>query len=73
MLEKLRNKVEDKRISKTDFLSEIKRCKSDPVYFAKNYIYIKHKDKGAIKFKLWDFQEKVLRDFQSNRPLGCPF
>ena len=67
MLEKLRNKVEDKRIAKTDFLSEIKRCKSDPAFFAKNYIYIKHKDKGAIKFKLWDFQEKVLKDFQSNR------
>lgn len=67
MLDKLKQKVDDKRISKTDFLSEIKRCKSDPVYFAKNYIYIKHKEKGAIKFKLWEFQEKTLKDFQANR------
>jgi len=56
-----------KTISKTDQASEIRRCSKDPAYFAKNYIYIKHKDKGSVKFKLWDFQEETLKAFQNNR------
>ena len=52
---------------KDAILSEIRRCKSDPAYFARNYVFIKDKQKGAIKFKLWEFQEKALRDFQNNR------
>lgn len=53
--------------NKEAILTEIKRCKGNPSYFARNYIYIKDKEKGAIKFKLWDFQEAVLKDFQNNR------
>lgn len=68
MLSSLKNKVVPaKPISKTDQVSEIRRCSKDPAYFAKNYIYIKHKDKGSVKFKLWDFQEETLKDFQNNR------
>jgi hypothetical protein len=63
----IKQKVDPKRIAKTDFISEIKRCKFDPSYFAKNYIYIKTKQKGAAKFKLWDFQETTLKQFQANR------
>lgn len=70
MLQKLKSLVQDKSqplTGKEAILNEIRRCKSDPAYFARNYIYIKDKERGAIKFKLWDFQEKVLKDFQNNR------
>lgn len=68
MLSSLKNKVvPTKAISKTDQASEIRRCSKDPAHFAKNYIYIKHKDKGSVKFKLWDFQEETLKAFQDNR------
>ena len=41
---------------------EIVRCKKDPVYFFKNYVLIQHPQRGRIKFNLYPFQEKVLKD-----------
>lgn len=46
---------------------EIKKCKSDPVYFARNYIMIKHAKRGKIKFDLYDYQENMLRSYFNNR------
>lgn len=65
-----KNKENNKNIialTKEEQLIEIKRCKADPSYFAKNYVYIKNKDSGAVKFKLWDFQENVLKDLKTHK------
>jgi hypothetical protein len=37
------------------------RCKNDPVYFIKNFCYIRNPDVGKEKFNLYPFQEKLLR------------
>lgn len=46
---------------------EFARCAADPVYFAKKYIKIVTLDHGLQPFKMWDFQERMLRDFHNYR------
>jgi hypothetical protein len=46
---------------------EFIKCKSDPVYFAKNYIKIVTLDHGLQQFKPYDFQEKLITNFHSHR------
>ena len=43
---------------------EFVKCKEDPVYFARKYIKIVSLDKGLVPFRLYDFQEKLVRNFQ---------
>jgi phage terminase large subunit-like protein len=40
----------------------IKKSKDDPVFFIKNYVKIRHPSKGIIPFKLFPYQEELLRD-----------
>ena len=46
---------------------EFVRCKEDPVYFAIKYIQIVSLDKGLVPFKMYDFQEKLVRNFHESR------
>ena len=46
---------------------EFVRCKEDPVYFARKYIKIVSLDSGLIPFDLYDFQEKLIRNFHESR------
>lgn len=48
-------------------VAEYIKCAKDPVYFAKNYVKIVNVDEGLINFKMWPFQEKMLRLFRDNR------
>ena len=48
-------------------IQEYIRCKNDPVYFAKNYVQIVTLDHGLQPFKLYDFQEKLVKNFHENR------
>jgi hypothetical protein len=48
-------------------VDEYIKCAKDPVYFAKNYIKIVNVDEGLINFKMWPFQEKMLKLFKDNR------
>lgn len=41
--------------------SEIIRCKEDPIYFMKKYVWIQHPIRGRVQFNLFPFQEKVLK------------
>ena len=43
------------------------KCKTDPIYFAMNYIQIISLDEGLVPFKMYDFQKDILRDFHENR------
>src|ERR1700752_1172679 len=48
-------------------IQELKRCLEDPIYFMKNYVYIKHPVDGQILFALFDYQETMVRNFLTNR------
>ena len=43
------------------------KCKRDPIYFAKNYVKIVSLDEGLVKFKMYPFQEKLIRNFHESR------
>lgn len=46
---------------------ELIRCKKDAAYFICNYIYIQHPIRGIIRFDMYEFQKKVLKQFFDNR------
>ena len=48
-------------------VQEFIKCKKDPIYFAKNYIKIVSLDEGLVHFKMWDFQEELIKNFHENR------
>ena len=50
-----------------DQVIEFLKCKDDPVYFALNHIKIVSLDEGEVPFKLYPFQEKLVRRFHENR------
>ena len=50
---------------------ELLRCAQDPIYFAINYIKIVSLDDGIIPFKLYDFQENLIRSFHEKRFTIC--
>ena len=62
-LKKANTKVE----FSTDQIQEFIKCKQDPIYFAKNYIKIVSLDEGLVHFKMWDFQEELIRNFHESR------
>ena len=48
-------------------IEEYIKCKEDPVYFAKNYVQIVTLDHGLQPFKMYDFQEKLVKNFHEKR------
>jgi len=48
-------------------LEELRKCALDPIYFIKTYVYITTKDEGTQLFKMWDFQEDLVRKFDQHR------
>lgn len=52
-------------------VNEFIKCSKDPVYFIKKYIKIQHPKHGSIPFELYDYQEKMIREFQENRYNIC--
>ena len=51
-----------KEVIKKEYL----KCAQDPVYFLKKYAVIQHPIQGKIPFSLYDFQEKMVRDFNEH-------
>jgi len=43
------------------------KCARSFEYFAANYIEIRSLKHGAVKFKLYEFQQRVLREFETHR------
>ena len=52
-----------KQIVKREYL----KCVENPAYFMRKYCVIQHPKVGKMKFDLYDFQEKCLNEFTSNR------
>jgi len=48
-------------------IEEYIKCKEDPVYFAKNYVQIVTLDHGLQPFKMYDFQENLVKNFHEKR------
>ena len=48
-------------------IAEYVKCANDPVYFTKNYVQIVSLDEGLVPFKMWDFQEELIRKFHKDR------
>ena len=48
-------------------IEEYVKCANDPVYFTKNYVQIVSLDEGLVPFKMWDFQEELIKKFHNNR------
>ena len=46
---------------------EYVKCANDPVYFLKKYCVVQHPIKGKIPFNLYEFQEKSISEFVTNR------
>ena len=55
------------KLTKKEILSEIVKAGKDPSYFINNYVKIAHPLRGLIPFKLYDFQEQLLKDFNDHR------
>ena len=51
-----------KEVIKTEYL----KCAVDPAYFLKKYAVIQHPIEGKIPFSLYDFQEKMVSDFNEH-------
>ena len=56
-----------KDMTQPELKEEFLRCKKDAVYFIKNYIYVEHQLLGLVKFDLFPFQEKTIRDLEAFR------
>lgn len=50
-----------------EMIIELQKCALDPVYFIKNYVYIKHAKRGKIKFAMYDYQVEMVRRYHSQR------
>lgn len=41
-------------------IHELGRCMDDPIYFIENFVRIQHPSRGAVSFKLYDYQKKLI-------------
>jgi Terminase RNaseH-like domain/Terminase large subunit, T4likevirus-type, N-terminal len=44
-------------------IEEYLRCAKDPIHFINNHCKVVHIDKGVVPFKLWPYQEDMVRHF----------
>ncbi|PPD55686.1 MAG: hypothetical protein CTY12_00070 [Methylotenera sp.] len=52
-----------------DHIQELRKCSEDPIYFIKKYCMVQHPVKGAVPFKLYPYQEKMIQAYHSNRQI----
>jgi len=52
-----------KQVIKREYL----KCVEDPVHFMRKYCTIQHPQKGKVKFDLYPFQERCLKEFKDKR------
>ena len=55
------------KLTKKEITKEVIRCGKDPTYFINNYCKISHPMHGLIPFKLYDYQEELINDFNDYR------
>jgi len=57
--------IEWPEISEDEQLEEFKKCARNFEYFAGAYVRITHPEKGLTPFKLYDYQKRVVSDFET--------
>lgn len=50
-----------------EMIDEYTKCKNDPVYFIKTYIKVIHPDRGIVPMDLYDYQERMIHAYHTNR------
>ncbi len=55
------------KLTKQQVQDEILKCGKNPVYFINTYCKISHPQRGPIPFRMYPFQEDVVKDFQDHR------
>tara|TARA_R110000751_G_scaffold27429_4_gene72355 strand:- start:8372 stop:9961 length:1590 start_codon:yes stop_codon:yes gene_type:complete len=55
------------QLTKKQITKEVIKCGKDPSYFINNYAKISHPLKGLIPFKLYDYQEELITDYEDYR------
>ena len=54
-------------LSRKEVLEELVKCGKDPKYFINNFARISHPMRGLIPFRLYNFQEDTIDDFNRHR------
>ena len=52
-------------------IQEYQKCMDDPVYFIQEYMKIVSLDEGLVPFKMYDFQQNMVKTFHDNRFTIC--
>ena len=60
-------KQNDGTIVVVDPIMEFKKCKLDPIYFIDHYCYIVDPVKGELPFKLFEYQKRIVKEYQQHR------
>jgi len=47
-------------------IQELKKCLNDPIYFIETYVRIQHPSRGAVNFKLYDYQKDLIELYAKN-------
>jgi len=53
--------------TKQELRNEIVRCGRDPAYFIRKYVKIQHPKRGLISFDLFDYQERLIDAYMTER------
>lgn len=48
-------------------IQDLKRCRTDPVYFMKKFIKVTHPTKGMVPLELYDYQERMVDALLNNK------
>ena len=56
-----------RKFNKEQLKEEFLRCKTDKIYFIRNYIKVEHQLLGLINFDLFPFQEHIINELDNNR------
>jgi hypothetical protein len=48
-------------------VQELARCKRDPIYFMRNYVFVQHPVRGRVPFDLYPYQERLVDCIHNGR------
>jgi hypothetical protein len=49
-----------------ELIQELVKCRKDPVYFIRTYVYLQHPTRGKLLFNLYDYQEELVKTCHEN-------
>jgi len=55
------------KLTKQQIQDEILKCGKNPAYFINTYCKISHPQRGPIPFRMYPFQEDIIKNFQDHR------